>query len=402
MPILLLPFLTRVLTPADYGLVAMFSVFITLCGAFTGLSTHGAVGMRYFDRDSIDFPQYVGTCLFILVISTAVLSIIIFLFAPKIETYTQINRNWQLLAVLVSGFQFLLLIRLAIFQSAKQAVHFSAFRVSQAMVDAGITLLLIAGFSLAWEGRLIGLSSALILVGGVATLSMFADGWVKLIPSKAALKSALAFGLPLIPHVIGGAMLVSMDRVVITNVIGVSALGIYVVATQIGLGIYLLADAANRAMSPWQLEAMKQNKSDQDIKIVRYGALFFMGLIAIALLLGATAPFLMTFLVGPEFRAAADFVWLIALGQAFGGMYLYTSNIIFYFSKTAALSSITISCGIVNIVLTYILINRFDLIGAAISFWITQMLMLLLTFIVSQRLRPLPWLSLLTLSAKRQ
>lgn len=34
-PFLLLPILTRVLTPADYGIVAMFSVVVSILGAFT-------------------------------------------------------------------------------------------------------------------------------------------------------------------------------------------------------------------------------------------------------------------------------------------------------------------------------------------------------------------------------
>src|SRR5690606_13004257 len=70
LPLLLLPILTRTLTPDEYGLVAMFSVVVTAFGALTGLSVHGAVSMRYFDRDSLDFPRYVGSCLAILAVST--------------------------------------------------------------------------------------------------------------------------------------------------------------------------------------------------------------------------------------------------------------------------------------------------------------------------------------------
>ena len=47
-PFLLLPILTRVLTPADYGTVAMFGIVLSVLGAFTGLSVHGAIGVRYF------------------------------------------------------------------------------------------------------------------------------------------------------------------------------------------------------------------------------------------------------------------------------------------------------------------------------------------------------------------
>ena len=55
--LLVLPVLTRVLTPEEYGRVAMFSVVLTLFGAFTGLNVHGAIGIRYFEKKQIDFPR---------------------------------------------------------------------------------------------------------------------------------------------------------------------------------------------------------------------------------------------------------------------------------------------------------------------------------------------------------
>ena len=81
-PVLVLPVLTRVLTPEEYGRVAMFSVVVTLFGAFTGLNVHGAVGIRYFARKDVDFPRYVATCLIILAASTLVVLALVGLLLP--------------------------------------------------------------------------------------------------------------------------------------------------------------------------------------------------------------------------------------------------------------------------------------------------------------------------------
>jgi O-antigen/teichoic acid export membrane protein len=56
-PFLLLPILTRYLTPADYGIVAMFQVILGIVSALIGLSIHGAIGRQYFEKDTIDFPK---------------------------------------------------------------------------------------------------------------------------------------------------------------------------------------------------------------------------------------------------------------------------------------------------------------------------------------------------------
>ena len=69
-PLMLVPWLTRVLSPVDYGLVAMFSILVQLFSALTGLSVQGAVSVRFFDQDELDFPRYVASCLAVLAGST--------------------------------------------------------------------------------------------------------------------------------------------------------------------------------------------------------------------------------------------------------------------------------------------------------------------------------------------
>ena len=69
-PFFLLPILTRVLSPADYGTIAMFGICLSIISAFTGLSVHGAIGVRYFQLNKEELAEYVVTCMGILVVST--------------------------------------------------------------------------------------------------------------------------------------------------------------------------------------------------------------------------------------------------------------------------------------------------------------------------------------------
>ena len=80
-PFLLLPVLTRVLTPEEFGIVAIFTTLVTAFGAFTGLSAHGAVNVRLFDPQT-RHARYVGTVLAILGSSTAVVLLVVMLAAP--------------------------------------------------------------------------------------------------------------------------------------------------------------------------------------------------------------------------------------------------------------------------------------------------------------------------------
>ena len=75
-PFLLLPLLTNFLTPAEYGIVAMFQVLMNGLLPFTGFSLDGAISRQYFDRDKTDFSNYVTNSLYVLLVSTGIVAIL--------------------------------------------------------------------------------------------------------------------------------------------------------------------------------------------------------------------------------------------------------------------------------------------------------------------------------------
>ncbi|MBI4863767.1 MAG: hypothetical protein HY815_26425 [Candidatus Riflebacteria bacterium] len=79
-PFLLLPIMTRYLTPFDYGVLSMFGVLVAVALPLVTLSLHGAVGVRYFDGDRAGLPNYVGNCFLVVLVATAGLSAMPWLF----------------------------------------------------------------------------------------------------------------------------------------------------------------------------------------------------------------------------------------------------------------------------------------------------------------------------------
>jgi len=50
-PFLLLPVLTRYLSPSDYGIIAIFQVILAFLIVFIGLNSNGAVMVNFFKLD---------------------------------------------------------------------------------------------------------------------------------------------------------------------------------------------------------------------------------------------------------------------------------------------------------------------------------------------------------------
>jgi O-antigen/teichoic acid export membrane protein len=390
-PFLLIPVMTRVLSPTDYGIIAMFGVVLSVAGAFTGLSVHGAVGVRYFQFERRRLPVYVGACLAILAVSTAVALIVVAAARPWLERLTHIPGDWLLVAVLVSGAQFVVNIRLSLWQVQGRALRYGVLQVSQSLVNACLSLVLILGLGMAWEGRTVGQAAAIGSAMIAALISLLlakevARGW-----KTDDVRDALRFGVPLIPHILGGVLIATADRFMIANMLDLAEAGIYMVALQIGMILGLFTESFNKAYAPWLMAALANPESATTRKIVRGTYLYFVGMALASVALGLAAPALLSVLVGEEFRGSAGAVIYVAMGFAFGGMYYMVANYIFFANKTSYLAAVTFVTGSFHVIATWYLIKSNGTLGAAQAFMMSQAVMFLGTWWLAHRAHPMPW-----------
>lgn len=394
-PFLMLPVLTRVLVPADYGRVAMFSVVVTVLGALTGLNVHGAVGIRYLARDKLDFPRYVATCLAILGVSTTVVIVMVLALLPLLERFTSLPGTWLLAAVVVSGGQFVIQLQLVIWQYAKSPWKYGAFKVGQSFLDAGLSLLLVLAFGLSWQGRAAGIGIATLVAAALALILMLRVGWARFPASSAYARDALLFGAPLVPHVIGGMLIAMIDRFLVSNVLNLASTGVYMVSVQIGSVFALATESFNRAYVPWLLESLDSSSVARERHIVRFTYVYFVAVSLVALLMGLLAPAALNFIVGEKYHAAGSLVVYMCLGFAFGGMYYMVAPYVFLRGRTASLAAITLTCGLLNVPLCYWLLKRNGVAGAAQAFMLAQAMLFAATWVLANKSRPMPWLNAL-------
>ena len=392
-PFLLLPILTRILTPGDYGAVAMFSVTLNVFNCLTGLSVHGAVGVRFFDLPKEELAQYITTCLGILVLSTVFLVLLVFLLQQWLVDFTGLPISWLLVAALVSGFQFLGILRLSLWQVSGDAWRYGIFQVSRTALDVLLSLFFVLAASMAWQGRALGQSTALAVVGCAAFIWLFRDGMVAKTPNwKIHAVDALKFGLPLIPHSIGALLITVTDRFVVNSFLGAESVGIYMVSLQLSMGIALLTESFNKAYAPWLFRHLAKDDGDRRRSIVigTYG--YFVIILLFSVVYSAAVFAGLPFLAGPDYQSSPRTILYLSLGFAFGGCYYMVNNYIFYARRTQILSLITLLCGLLNVPITVFLTKTMKLDGAALAFLITNALFFVLTWAASRWVYPMPWL----------
>lgn len=392
-PFLLLPILTRVLTPAEYGTIAMFLVMVSIFGAFTGLSVHGAIGVRYFQLSKEDLADYVTSCIGILMVSTTAVLLIVIVLHHWIIKVSGLSLDWLIVAVLVSGLQFLINIRLSLWQVSGMPWHYGGLQVSRSLFDALLSLILVLGLSMAWQGRLVGYSTAILLMGFIALIWLYNDKLLRRTDTwKIHAKDALRFGIPLVPHTIGGMLMVFVDRIIINHLLGTDSVGVYMVALQMGMVIGLLTESFNKAYAPWLFKNLASEDKVNKPTIVKGTYFYFFAILAVATLYGLLIPFVMPFIVGEEFLLSGEFIIYLATGFAFGGCYYMVTNYIFFAKRTEYLALVTFGSGVLNIPITYILVQEMQLKGAAVAFLITNIITFLGAWILSNRVYKMPWL----------
>ena len=393
-PFLLLPILTRVLTPADYGVVAMFSIMVSIFGALTGLSVHGAIGVRYFELDRKALARYVADCVTILCISTLVVLLLVAVIGDRLVSITNVPYRWLLVAVVVSGLQFMVNIKLTLWQVSQNAKSYGVFQVSQGLVNSTCSLLLIFLFYMAWEGRVWGQVVATAAFGVLALFALFRSKELNFRhDGQTYYRDAINFGVPLIPHVIGGLAMVVADRFIVGSFLDLESVGIYTLALQFGMAMGLIADAFSKVYSPWLYRKLKDSTPVARLEVVGVTYLSWLFFIMLALAAQVFCSLFFLKIVGENFYKAQEILFWFFLGQTFKGMYLTVTGLFFFSSRTGRLSFITLSTGGVSILASLWFVERFGLGGAAMAYALSEFVLFFFVWAFSRLIYPMPWLS---------
>lgn len=371
----------------------MFLVLVSGLAAFTGASVHGAASRKFYDVECTEYVlrDFIGSCLQILAISGLALFAIVWFFRDQLSEWLGLQPHLVLWAVVVSAAGFVIQLRMGQWQVRKQAGNYGIAQVLQALANLLLSMLLVMVFLQGADGRI----NAYIVVSTVfavtAIFLLYQDNLLGLSWNPIYLKEALAYGVPLIPHIAGAFLLSTVDRVVINDQLGVAQVGIYMVAVQLASVIGIVSDAVNKAYVPWLFERLRRDKINEKKQIIMLTYVYFLLALLVAGLAFVVGPFSVASIAGGRYAEAGAVIGWMALGQAFFGMYLMVTNYILYSKKTGLLSLVSIGGGILNVGLLVVLLKLFGLPGAAMAYALAMMLRFLFTWLVAYKLHPMPW-----------
>src|SRR5690606_37597938 len=245
-PFLLLPVLTAYLSQEHYGVVDIFYNTTLIITPIIGLSIVQSVGRYYFEK--IVLSKFISTVLIVLLstglILTALSLIFSILFEQQLMAY-DIPPYLIFLAFLYSLFTQLSEILLVLWRVSFKVAYFGVFRVSKTALDLGLSIFLIASLGYGWEGRIYPQVIVSFVFAVVALVLLFKFKYLSrsIKTDKVYRKQALSYSVPLIFHTFGGYVINFSDRFFLLLMLGMSDVGVYSVAYQIGMVISLIQNS---------------------------------------------------------------------------------------------------------------------------------------------------------------
>jgi len=393
-PFFLIPILTRFLTPEDYGLISIYGVLVAFVTPFIGYSIHSSITRMYFSSSPEELAEYIGNCFFILGASTLLTCLIFFLIEKKIEEITQIPMVWIWSTIILAITQFITLIPLTLWQVRKKAFFFGVFQIFSTLINFGITLFLVIILKRNWVGRIEAQIITGIIFSVITLFFLFKNGNVKFIFRKTFFVDGLKFGVPLIPHVIGGIFLTIVNRFFLAKYVGLKETGLFFLAFQLTSIINIFTNALNTAYVPWLFEKLEKNNELEKQKIVILTYKYFLLLIVASIIFSLFLPLVLHSFVGKRFYGSEKYFYWLILSCVFNGMYLMVTNYIVFVKKTYILAWITFFSSLITITLNYFLILSIGALGCAIASAIGFGLLFLLTWVLSANVYEMPWFNL--------
>lgn len=389
-PFLLLPLLTRYLSPSDYGRLALFEILVTVFTVLGGLNASTPVTINFFKLMKSEFRNYLGTAISLTLVSYCILLLIIFAINPLFHLL-KLPSLWLYLAIFVAFANSLFILLLTIWQIECKTFLYGISQIIQSALNIGLSLYFVLDLNWKVEGRVLGIALSALIFGIISISIFFVRFKIKIYYSTKYLSDILSCGIPLIPHTLGSWAIDAMDRFLISLMLGVTQTGLYSLGYQFGVTIGMIAGSFNLAWSPFLFKSLNENNPELDIKLVKFTYFGFFVFLALATILSLSSPILFKILIPNNYAVAVSFVPWTAFAFAASGMYYLVVGYIYYTKKTHLIAKTTLVTLVVNALLTYKLIKLNGSIGAAQALTISLYFNFLLVWIVSAGAYKMPW-----------
>jgi O-antigen/teichoic acid export membrane protein len=390
-PFLLLPIMTRYLSPAEFGALSLFLLINGCVGAFVGMNIHANISKSFFALSRVQLSELVGNILTIMFTAALAITALFFVTALFIESAFSLPLSAFLLMPLLSFMMMVNTINLTILRNEERAYVYGIFEVACTFLIVSVTVFLLVFADMGWYSQVASLLVTYGLFFCIAIFYMCRRGYLRLNVVGTELGKILKLSLPMIPYVLAGIVMNISDRMFIERMVGLDAVGHYAIGYNFGMVILIFTDAFNKAWTPWFYKFMLSMEQGRKERVVRYTYLYIIFIFSLVVLVALVSQVVIPWMVTQSFYEAASYVFWIALAFAVQGVYKMLFPYFILMDRNYALTGILVSAALLNLIFNYLLIGAYGAVGAAYSSVLSWAAAVVMAFIYMQRCCVMPW-----------
>jgi O-antigen/teichoic acid export membrane protein len=378
-----LPIYTRYMTPNDYGLLSLVSSFQAVLTTMVSLQLGSALPRYFFEYKGKELKIFFSTTIY----SIALIALF-FLFIIHLNGNYLVHLIFPRSQIAYFPYFFISLVTIFFSQLSQVAQLLLVVQEKGGIILYRSIIATILGVALGIYFvvylKMAALGSLLAgAVGGffmlLLNLWLVKDFFI-LAWRKVYFIQSLKYGLPIVPHAMGGFLFMYSDRVVMEKFLPLSAIGIYSIADRFSMLLKNLVNSINNALSPnfTKIAVDNENKAVQIWKklITKWAVLISLVYLALALFLEEV----IIILLPAKYHTAYLIVPILLGAYIFRGLYCFASAPLFFRKQTKFIPLITLTAGLFNVVANILLIPIFGLYGAAL----TTLLSFMVTFVFAE------------------
>ena len=386
-------FYTGWLGPAGQGVKENVDLWLIALQQLLGQNVLSAMVRFYYDqKDERDRAGVVTSCTILIVLAAFAVCGLALPFVPwltplflgrgEVVAENELARTCTLLLFLVP-FQLGTVSGLYYLQALKRSGLFTSVQTVKLLFEVGMNVYLMGVLHLGVVGFLMSMLAGEILTSAALV------GWilVSLRPrfDWKLLAPVVHYAAPLVPVGILQLLLHQADKRIVLELLGQSAAGVY------GFGYRIAYLVTNMVLGPfvltWQPWIFAVEDAAERARLVARVSTYAVLAIALSslgvILFGREASFLLA--GDPDFLDAYRVVPFLATGYVFWALYNVSQTPLFLAKRTARLVLVNFTAVVVNVVLNYLLIPPYGIVGAAIATLATFALLAVMGMLASRR-----------------
>lgn len=392
LPFFLLPVLTRYLSTAEYGLLSLFSFFLSLSNALVGASMPKVISKCFYDKGCDYVAKMIGNCIFtasFLTINVLILILICYILGLQ---HSEISLLWLMTMPLTSLAYVIFNIGLTVCRNDHKVFHFSCHQIGNTVINVLVSLLLVCIMIMGWKGRVIGIEIAFCFSALLMLLYLRRRNFLKFSFERDKQSEIWRVILPLIPNSVQLVMISQVGIFFMQMYFDNNQLGLYALGFQISYCLKLLVDTLLMSWSPFFYQQLAHRESLNKLYVSRLIIVLALIISIAALIIVLMTKPVLFLVTTPDYYNAQQFVPWMTMGFVFYGLQCLVGPVLIKGEQQKYIAFTTFISMIVMLLSNVLFAHWFGYMGIAYAFFITYGIMSAMLIVRSQKVLPMPWI----------